>query len=284
MSAIDQELKRVLKTGFREDFGFGDLTSNALESDELVKGAFICKKDGFLSGVNAISTGYGLLDESINVTLLKSDGDPLKAGDLIAKVEGPAKTLLSGERVILNILQHMSGIATKTAEAVKNLGGSDTRICDTRKTLPGLRALQKYAVTCGGGYNHRMRLDDGVMIKDNHITAWGSIRQAVAKVRESVGLMVKIEVECETKEQVQEAVEAGADIIMLDNKNSEQAAELCKLIPDSVIIELSGGITPETVGFYKDCGADYISLGSLTHSVTALDISFILEGSIKSAE
>ena len=281
MSAIDQELKRVLKTGFREDFGFGDLTSNALESDELVKGAFICKKDGFLSGVNAISTGYGLLDESINVTLLKSDGDPLKAGDLIAKVEGPAKTLLSGERVILNILQHLSGIATKTAEAVAALDGSETRICDTRKTLPGIRALQKYAVRCGGGFNHRMRLDDGVMIKDNHIAAIGSITQAVKAVRSTVGLMVKVEVECETEEQVKEAVEAGADIIMLDNKTPEQASELIKLIPDSIIVELSGGITVETAGNYKNCGADYISLGSLTHSVTALDISFILDNTIK---
>jgi nicotinate-nucleotide pyrophosphorylase (carboxylating) len=231
--------------------------------------------------MDAIRLGYDMLDPFVTTELLKADGDTVRKGDLIAKIGGPVRVLLAGERVILNVLQHMSGIATKTASAVNELEGSSTRICDTRKTLPGLRALQKYAVRCGGGYNHRMRLDDGIMIKDNHIAAAGSITQAVKIARKHAGLMVKIEVECETEEQVKEAVEAGADIIMLDNQTPESAADLCAIIPDNIIIELSGGMAPETVGNYKNCGAHYISMGSITHSVSALDISFVLSGTVK---
>lgn len=281
MLHINREMKKHLETGFSEDIGFGDISSALLPEDKIVEGSFISKEEGVLAGVSAISIGYQMLDDAVQVTMLRNDGDAVKAGDLIATISGSACSILCGERVILNIVQHLSGIATKTAVAVKSVAGSGTRICDTRKTLPGLRSLQKYAVRCGGGFNHRMRLDDGVMIKDNHIAATGSITKAVEAARSSAGLMVKVEVECETEAQVKEAVKAGADIIMLDNNTPEQAAELIKLIPDSIIIELSGGITAETAGEYKNCGADYISLGTLTHSVTALDISFVLHNAIK---
>ena len=247
----------------------------------MTTGEFIAKADGVIAGIAAISMGYHMLNQSIKVENAVADGDFVKKGEKLADVSGPVRSLLEGERVILNILQHMSGIATKTSIAVVGLQGSPTRVCDTRKTLPGLRALQKYAVRCGGGYNHRMRLDDGVMIKDNHIAAAGSITKAVRLARKEAGLMVKIEVECETEQQVIEAVDAGADIIMLDNQTPESAGKLCNFIPDGVIVELSGGITPETIGKFKECGAHYISLGSVTHSVTALDISFALSGTIK---
>lgn len=273
-------LKQTLQTGFEEDFGFGDISS-AILPEKLIKGEFIAKADGVISGIDSILLGYQILDETVEVQYLVSDGDRVEPGDCIARVDGSVRALLTSERVILNILQHMSGIATKTAMAVKELEGSNTRVCDTRKTLPGLRALQKYAVRCGGGYNHRMRLDDGVMIKDNHIAASGSITKAVELARKQIGLMVKVEVECETEAQVKEAIDAGADIIMLDNQTPESAKKLCEVIPDPIITELSGGITTETIGKFKDCGAHYISTGSVTHSVAAFDISFVLSGTIK---
>lgn len=273
-------LKQTLQTGFEEDFGFGDISS-AILPEKLIKGEFIAKADGVISGIDSILLGYQILDETVEVQYLVSDGDRVEPGDCIARVDGSVRALLTSERVILNILQHMSGIATKTAMAVKELKGSNTRVCDTRKTLPGLRALQKYAVRCGGGYNHRMRLDDGVMIKDNHIAASGSITKAVELARKQIGLMVKVEVECETEAQVKEAIDAGADIIMLDNQTPESAKKLCEVIPDPIITELSGGITTETIGKFKDCGAHYISTGSVTHSVAAFDISFVLSGTIK---
>jgi nicotinate-nucleotide pyrophosphorylase (carboxylating) len=210
------------------------------------------------------------------------DGEMVSAGDRIARVHGPVHALLSAERVILNIIQHASGIATQTYEVVKLLNDPDIMVTDTRKTLPGLRQLQKYAVRCGGGRNHRYRLDDAVMIKDNHIQAAGSISKAVRTVRDQIGHTVKVEVETETEKQVLEAVEAGADIIMLDNQTPESVQNLCKLVPESVIVEVSGGITPANIHSYQKCGAKVISLGWLTHSVKALDISFaLLESSNK---
>lgn len=274
--AISLALKDVLERGLREDFGFGDLTGTIVLTDHHRAGVFTAKAKGILAGIDAVKIGYQLLKDDIQTEFIKQDGDRVLPGDTIARVEGPVGTLLSGERVILNLLQHLCGIATSTAEAVDALRGSSTRVCDTRKTLPGLRALQKFAVRCGGGFNHRMRLDDGIMIKDNHIKAAGGIRQAAELARKKTGLMVKIEVECETREQVREAVAAGVDIIMLDNRTPEEVKELCKEIPEKIIIELSGGITPDSIRSYRDCRVDYISLGALTHSVKALDISFNL--------
>lgn len=276
------ELRSLLKKAFKEDLGFGDLTSSTIFSaDKYSTGTFTVKDAGVVAGLAIIEEGYHQLDRSIEVSLFRQDGSHVEPGDVIAEVHGPTAYLISGERVILNLLQHLGGIATATARAVKALDNAQIRICDTRKTLPGLRMLQKYAVWCGGGFNHRYRLDDGVMIKDNHIAAAGSITEAVQQVREKVGLMVRIEVETETKEQVLEAVEAGADIIMLDNQSPEEAKELAALVPEHIITELSGGITEQTIGAYKNSNVDYISLGYLTHSVTALDISFNLNQSTK---
>ena len=271
-------LRKIVEEALLEDLGMGDLTTQTIfDAGEFASGSFKAKKPGTLAGLSVLETVYSRFSKNVSITLHKKDGDNVEAGELVAEVEGPVHALLSGERVILNILQHMSGIATATQEVVDLLNDDSIMIPDTRKTLPGLRALQKYAVTCGGGKNHRFRLDDGVMIKDNHIKAAGSISKAVEKARNAIGHMVKIEVETETKEQVLEAVQAGADVIMLDNRSPEQVKEWVELVPDGIITEVSGGITPDNIAGYKGCGADVISLGWLTHSVKALDISFNLD-------
>jgi nicotinate-nucleotide pyrophosphorylase (carboxylating) len=272
------KLQQMLQQFFLEDIGERDITSETIfSSAQKAKGYFLVKEDGVLAGIELISIGYHLLDGAIEVTMFKQDGEAVKKGEIIAAVSGPIVPLLTGERVILNLLQRMSGIATLTNRAVALLNSDHTRICDTRKTTPGLRMLEKYAVTCGGGYNHRLGLYDGVMIKDNHIAFCGSIMKAVKAVREKVGHMVKIEVETETREQVLEAVAAGADVIMFDNRSPEEIREFVKLVPKPIITEASGGITLENIAEYGDTGVDYISLGMLTHSVKGLDISFNIE-------
>lgn len=277
------KLRKLLQEFFIEDLGEMDATSTMIfPEDQQSEGEFLVKQDGILSGLELIREGYQLFDPKIEVTLLKQDGDFVEKGEKIAHVKGPVRYLLSGERVILNLLQHMSGIATLTNDCVKALNSDHTRVCDTRKTLPGLRMFEKYAVTCGNGYNHRFGLYDGVMIKDNHITFAGSIKAAVEKVRSQSGHMIKIEVETETKEDVLAAVEAGADIIMFDNCSPDQVKEYAKLVPKGITTEISGGITLENIHQYGDTGVDYISLGMLTHSVKALDISFNLKGGRKS--
>ncbi len=270
------KLQKIISDALEEDIGFGDLSSTLFSKEDRSTGTFTAKADGVLSGLDVISETYHMLDERVEIDFYKQDGDDIRQGDKIAIAEGPTGILLNGERVILNLLQHMSGIASSTKKAVEALQDSHTRVCDTRKTLPGLRMLQKYAVHCGGGYNHRYRLDGGVMIKDNHITAAGSISDAVKQIRKQLGPMVRIEVETENRKQVLEAVDSGADIIMFDNRTPEEVEAFVELIPDHVITEVSGGITPDTIGDYCDTGVDYISMGSLTHSVNALDISFNL--------
>ncbi|MCH2449360.1 MAG: carboxylating nicotinate-nucleotide diphosphorylase [Gracilimonas sp.] len=272
------ELTKILEKAFAEDIGMGDLTSESIFSaDKNGTGVYTAKADGVLSGLEAIETGYRLLDPNVQINLLKRDGDTVEQGDKIGKVTGSIRTLLAGERVILNLIQHLSGIATSTQEVISLLDDPDITVTDTRKTLPGLRALQKYAVQCGGGKNHRFRLDDGVMIKDNHIKAAGSISAAIELVRKNCGHMVKIEVETENRAQVEEAVAAKADVIMLDNRTPEEVKELRKIIPAAIVVEASGGIIPQNIASYNNCGADVISLGWLTHSVKALDISFNLK-------
>jgi nicotinate-nucleotide pyrophosphorylase (carboxylating) len=269
--------KQIVEKALLEDLGMGDITTNAIFSDsEVAKGQFFCKAAGVLAGMDVFEEVYSFFGTDVTINLLKKDGAQVTKGEIIAEVEGPVTSLLSGERVILNILQHMSGIATSTNELVKLLDDSSIDIVDTRKTLPGLRGLQKYAVKCGGGQNHRFRLDDGVMIKDNHIKAAGGITQAVELAKKHAGHMVSIEVETESKEQVLEAVEAGANVIMLDNRTPQQIRELVEIIPDHVVTEVSGGINPSNIARYRGCGADIISVGWITHSVKALDISFNL--------
>lgn len=274
---ISIHLKDIIEQAIREDLGMGDLTSTSIfDRTHRSKGTFTAKADGIISGLDALSIAYEVFDGKVDVDLLKKDGDSIAAKDIIAEVEGPTHILLSAERVILNIVQHLSGIATSTTEIITLLDDPSITITDTRKTLPGLRAVQKYAVTCGCGKNHRFRLDDGVMIKDNHIKAAGSISKAVQAIRDNIGHTVKVEVETESKDQVLEAVEAKVDVIMLDNRPPEEVKELVEIIPNEITVEVSGGITPQNITGYKGCGADVISLGWLTHSVKALDISFNL--------
>lgn len=275
-------LRQLLHEAFEEDIGTGDLSSELLfSSDVRGSGTFLMRQDGVLAGLDVIEEGYRILDESVSVDFYTGDGSYVKEGEEIAEVEGPMRVLLSGERVILNLLQHACGIATRTHTAVQALGSDHTRICDTRKTLPGYRMLDKYAVRCGGGYNHRMGLDDGVILKDNHIAKAGGIREAVRRVRDQAGHMVNIEVEVEAIEQVREAVDAGADIVMFDNRSPKEVKNFVQEVPDEIVTEVSGGINIETLPDYRDTGVDYISMGMLTHSVEALDISFNVSESQK---
>jgi nicotinate-nucleotide pyrophosphorylase (carboxylating) len=268
------KLKKKLEEFFLEDLGELDISSQTIFGTEARGEAIIlAKEDGILAGVNVIAAGYSLFQEKVDVHLKKQDGDELKKGDTIAEIVGPAAVILSGERVILNLLQRMSGIATLTNKAVKLLDSDHTRICDTRKTSPGLRMFEKYAVRCGGGFNHRFGLYDGVMIKDNHIAFAGSILNAVNKVKASTGHMVKVEVEIETENQLLEAIEAGADVIMFDNRSKEEVAKFAELTPKHIITEASGGIGLHNLADYRHTKVDYISLGMLTHSYRSLDIS-----------
>ncbi|WP_144568776.1 carboxylating nicotinate-nucleotide diphosphorylase [Bacillus pseudomycoides] len=272
------KVRKALERFILEDIGEKDITSQLIFPDNLrAKGTFLAKETGVFVGTAVIEQGFRLLDDGIQITLYKKDGDFVEKGEILASVEGPIASLLTAERVILNIIQRMSGIATMTRKAVLALESDHTRICDTRKTMPGLRMFDKYAVVCGGGYNHRFGLYDGVMIKDNHIAFVGSITKAVTSVKEKLGHMVKVEVETETEEQVREAIAAGADIIMFDNRTPEEVREFSKIVPSTIVTEASGGITIENLSNYGGTGVDYISLGLLTHSVKALDISFNIE-------
>ncbi len=268
------KLRKQLEQFFIEDIGERDVTTDtifpAYTTGEIV---FIAKSSGIFCGQTVIEHGFQLLEPSMDINMLIKDGEKVEIGQEIATVKGTIRNLLKGERVVLNLIQRMSGIATKTKECVDRLNSPYTKICDTRKTTPGLRMLEKYAVTVGGGYNHRYGLYDAVMIKDNHISFVGSIRNAVKTIKQSIGHMVKVEVEVETKAQMVEALEAGADVIMFDNRSPEEIKKWIKYIPETIITEASGGITLENVASYKDCGVDYISLGFLTHSVASLDIS-----------
>ncbi|MBC1429340.1 carboxylating nicotinate-nucleotide diphosphorylase [Listeria seeligeri] len=276
-------MNQAIQAFLVEDIGQNDLTSDSIfVNDILGEGVFLAKETGIVCGVEIPEKTYQFLGGEIDYKPYKKDGDLVQAGDIIGVVTAPVRSLLSAERVILNLMQRMSGIATQTNFTVNQLDDPTIRICDTRKTAPGLRAFDKYAVQAGGGFNHRNGLYDGVMLKDNHIAFSGGITAAISSVRAKLGHMVKIEVETETAQQVTEAVQAGADIIMFDNRTPEEINQLVKLVPDHIITEASGNITLENIARFKGCGVNYISLGSLTHSVNALDISFNSKGGIKS--
>lgn len=268
------KLRQQLECFFNEDIGDGDKTSDIIfpnhQEGEII---FLAKSPGLFCGKDIIKLGFSLLDGKIDVQVHLEDGERIEPGQTIATVRGDIKNLLKGERVILNLIQRMSGISTLTNKAVEALDSSYTKICDTRKTTPGLRMLEKYAVMVGGGFNHRFGLYDAVMIKDNHISFAGGIKEAVRAVKQSIGHMIKVEVETESFEQMQDALAAGADVIMFDNISPEDIAKWIPHVPETVTTEASGGITLENLPAYKDCGVDYISLGFITHSATALDIS-----------
>ncbi|MEL4025788.1 carboxylating nicotinate-nucleotide diphosphorylase [Lysinibacillus endophyticus] len=272
------KLQSMLKQFFNEDIGDGDLSSELLFSPtEQGSFTFYAKEEGIFCGAEIIETGFTLLDSSLKTTILKQDGEKLNKGDEIAIIEGNLRSLLTGERVVLNLIQRMSGIATNAAKAVLLTEGTNAKVCDTRKTIPGLRMLDKYAVRSGGAFNHRSGLYDCIMLKDNHISFAGSITNAVKTAKAKIGHTVKIEVEIETKEQLLEAIEAGADIIMFDNRSPEQIAEWLPLVPSHITTEASGGITLENLRSYAESGIEWISLGALTHSVKALDISALVK-------
>lgn len=272
------KLQTMLKHFFNEDIGDGDLSSELLFSP-CDNGSFIfyAKDSGIFCGAAIIQTGFHILDPSLKITLLKQDGDRIEIGDELALIEGALQSLLSGERVVLNLVQRMSGIATNAYKAVGMTRGTNAKICDTRKTMPGLRMLDKYAVRTGGAFNHRSGLYDCIMLKDNHIAFAGSISQAVQMAKSKIGHTVKVEVEIETKDQLKEAISAGADMIMFDNRTPEEIRDWLPLVPSHIITEASGGITFNNLRSYAESGVDYISLGALTHSVKALDISALVE-------
>lgn len=268
----------LIRSALKEDINYIDVATDLLlDPSQIATANMLAKADGVLCGVDVALRVFQLLSSDFTFQVYKQDGDILRKGDIIAKVTGPVTLLLKGERTALNLIQHMSGIATATAKLVALTAGTSATIADTRKTLPGMRALQKYAVTCGGGKNHRFNLSDAAMLKDNHVDAAGGITGAVTKLRSKLGHTVKIEVETRTLEEVEEAARAGADIIMLDNMDNETMAKAVAIINGRALTEASGGITHETVTGIAQTGVDIISVGAITHSVTAFDISLKIQ-------
>lgn len=264
----------LIKTALSEDINYIDSTADLLIDENSTSSAyFMAKADGVLAGIEIALRVFTILDPEMKIELFKKDGDRVKKGDIIANFSGHTRLMLKAERTSLNILQHMSGIATYTDKCVQAVSGTNASITDTRKTLPGLRALQKYAVTVGGGRNHRYNLTDAAMLKDNHIDAYGGIRPAVEALRKKAGHMLQIEVETRNLDEVKEALECGVNVIMLDNMTAEQMSEAVKLIDGRAKTEASGNVTLENIRAVAETGVDIISLGALTHSVTAFDIS-----------
>lgn len=265
---------KLIMQALEEDITSEDISTNAV-MPEYQKGQveLICKQDGIVAGLNVFCRVFELLDDTVAFDMRAKDGDFVKNGDLMAVVTGDIRALLSGERTALNYLQRMSGIATYTNSIVKLLEGGKTTLLDTRKTTPNMRIFEKYAVKVGGGSNHRFNLSDGVMLKDNHIGAAGSITKAVQMAKEYASFVHKIEVEVENLDMVKEAVEAGADIIMLDNMSPEQMKEAIRIIDGRAQTECSGNVTKENIQNILDVGVDYVSSGALTHSAPIMDIS-----------
>lgn len=267
-------IDNIIKTALLEDINYIDTTTDYLIPKEQKGSAvFLAKSDGILCGIDIAMRVFEILQPGFEAEIYKNDGDALKKGDIIAKVSGFTRTLLKGERTALNLLQHLSGVATSTNKCVKLVEGTKASIADTRKTLPGLRPLQKYAVTVGGGKNHRYNLSDAAMLKDNHIDAGGGIKNAVSALREKLGHMVKVEVEVRNLDELNQALEAGADVIMLDNMPPKLMAQAVEITAGRALLEASGGITDETIKEVAQSGVDIISVGAITHSVKAFDIS-----------
>jgi len=267
-------VKKIIENALSEDIGPGDVTSEAtVPAGATSMAEMLAKQDLVLAGLDVSLEVFHFLDADIQFTRFAQDGDKIKLGKVIARLSGSTRVLLAGERVALNFLQHMSGIATLTSKYVEQLKGLKAQALDTRKTLPGLRQLEKYAVRMGGGTNHRFGLYDGVLIKDNHIKAVGSIAKAIESARRKAHHLLKIEVETKTLDEVREALAAKADIIMLDNMPLDMIREAVKLINGQVLVEASGNVTFETIREIGETGVDFISSGSLTHSAPAADIS-----------
>jgi nicotinate-nucleotide pyrophosphorylase (carboxylating) len=271
---MDQYFKNLIEHALAEDLGPGDVTSEAtIPADSTSAAVILVKQHLVLAGIDAAREVFHQLDPSIEFTPFAKDGDAIHGGTEIAKVSGNTRALLAGERVALNLLQHLSGIATLTSKYVEKVKGLKAEVLDTRKTLPGLRKLEKYAVRVGGGRNHRYGLHDGVLIKDNHITASGGLIKAVERARKKAHHLLRIEVETRTLDEVVEALAVNAEVIMLDNMPLDMMREAVKIVAGRALIEASGNVTLDTVRLIAETGVDFISSGSLTHSAPAADIS-----------
>ncbi len=270
----DLLVEPLVRAALLEDLGrAGDLTTDAIvPATARARTALVARQRGVVAGLGAASMAFRLVDPSIEITIERPDGTPLAPGDRIATIAGPARGMLTAERVALNFLGHLSGVATGAATLVEAVRGHKARICCTRKTMPGLRALQKYAVRVGGGMNHRFGLDDGVLIKDNHVAVAGGIRPAILAARRGVGHLVKIEVEVDTLDQLEEALATGVDAVLLDNMTPDQLTTAVRMIDRRALAEASGSITPQTAPAIAASGVDLISAGWLTHSASVLDI------------
>ena len=267
-------IQHLIEIALKEDIGSGDITTDNLIDPQLKgKGLIIAKESLVVAGLNVAKQVFQYLDSEVIFKSEYDDGDFLKKGDILVHVEGRLRALLSGERTALNFLQHLSGISTLVRSYVNEISDKNIRLVDTRKTTPGLRGLEKYAVRVGGAYNHRIGLYDGVLIKDNHIAAFGGIKKAIDHIRSQVSHLLKIEVEVSDLDQVKEALESKADVIMLDNMTIKQIKEATAFIDNRAIVELSGGITKSDLKSLSDTGVDIISVGALTHSARCVDIS-----------
>jgi nicotinate-nucleotide pyrophosphorylase (carboxylating) len=267
-------LDSFLLSALQEDIGTGDITTECCVPESAQsKAVFRCKEAGVVCGLEVGKRVFQLLDPAVEFTATVPEGAAVQVGDIVATISGPARSILSGERLALNLMQHMSGVATKTAALAAQVAGTNAVIVDTRKTTPGMRVLEKYAVRMGGGTNHRFNLADGVLIKDNHIVAAGSITNAVNNARKIVPHTLKIEVETTNFAEVQEALDAGADIIMLDNMSCQDMKTAVAMIAGRAKVEASGNMGTRDIREVAETGVDLISVGALTHSVTALDIS-----------
>lgn len=264
----------LILSALKEDITSEDVSTNSvMPNPKLGEVDLICKQDGIICGLQVFARTFELLDENVKVELFAKDGDEVKSGQLMGKVTGDIRVLLCGERTALNYLQRMSGIATYTHSVAALLAGSKTKLLDTRKTTPNNRIFEKYSVRVGGGNNHRYNLTDGVLLKDNHIGAAGGVKQAVLAAKEYAPFVRKIEVEVENLDMVKEAVEAGADIIMLDNMSHEECKEAMSIIAGRAEVEISGNVTKENISKLVDLGVDFVSSGALTHSAPIMDIS-----------
>ncbi len=271
---MNLNVDNLILQALREDITSEDITTNSVMPEyQLGEVDLICKQDGVLAGLEIFKRVFELLDEKTEFEMHAKDGDKVTNGQLIGKIRGDIRVLLEGERTALNYLQRMSGIATYTNSIAVLFEGSKTKLLDTRKTTPNMRVFEKYAVKVGGGYNHRFNLSDGILLKDNHIGAAGGVKEAVHMAQEYAPFVRKIEVECENLDMVKEAVEAGADIIMLDNMDKETMKEAIRIIDGRAKTECSGNVTKENVANLIDIGVDYISSGALTHSAPIMDLS-----------
>lgn len=268
----------IIERALREDINYVDAATDYLLDDDDVSAArFVAKASGILCGIDIAVRVFELLDKNVKVQINIKDGGKVEKGDIIAVVTGKTKAILKAERTSLNILQHMSGIATETAKYAECCKGTRAHVTETRKTLPGLRAIEKYAVTVGGGKNHRYNLSDGAMLKDNHIDAYGSITKAVEALRSRMGHMIKIEVEVRNEEELREALSCNADVIMLDNMTCEQMKKCVEIADGKAVLEASGNVTLDNMAEVAATGVDIVSVGALTHSVKAFDISLRID-------